>query len=103
MIGRFGITARSWARRGAALLLLALLVAMAPFASAKPYDTQPGPMPEGDPTADDQPSPTPKNKSARFGGGTTVTPDATVPESQARRGRITWELYLKILSRLTLR
>jgi hypothetical protein len=102
MIGRFGITARSWARRGAAYLLLALLMAMAPFASAKPYDTQPGPMPEGDPTADDQPSPTPKKNSARFGGGT-LTPDAAGPASPARPGRITWELYLKILSRLTLR
>ena len=103
MIGRFGRSARCWARRGTAYTALALLVAMAEVAWAKPYPTDPGPLPEGDPTADDQPSPTPKKKSARFGSGGSLGLEANIAAGRAARGRITWELYLRILSRLTLR
>ena len=65
MIGRFGRTVRDRAKGGAILLLLVSLFAAPDLAAAKPYPQEPGPLPEGDPTADDQPSPTPK-KSAHF-------------------------------------
>jgi len=105
MIGRFGRTVRGRAKGGATLLLFAALVAGPEIATAKPFPIDTGPMPEGDPTADDQPSPTPKKKSARFGTGSNAqVRDAAV---SSRRyfpgGGMTWELYLRILSRLALR
>lgn len=104
MIGRFGRTVRDRAKGGALLLLLASLFAAPDLAVAKPYPQEPGPLPEGDPTADDQPSPTPK-KSA----GITSREALTVHSNtlSGRRmpygGRMTWDLYLRVLSRLILR
>jgi len=59
-------------------------------------------MPEGDPTADDQPSPAPK-KSARFGNGNSLQIRESVEPIRVRSSRMKWDLYLRILSRLTLR
>lgn len=104
MIGRFGRTVRDQAKGGAILLLLALLIAAPDLAGAKPYPQDPSPFPEGDPTADDQPSPTPK-KSA----GITSREAFTVHQTtiSGRRlpyaARMTWELYLRVLSRLIIR
>jgi hypothetical protein len=43
-----------------AALLLAFVVGMPDASGARPYKPTEPPYPEGDPTADDQPSPTPK-------------------------------------------
>lgn len=104
MIGRFGRTIRDRAKGGAILLLLASLFAAPDLARAKPYPQDPSPFPEGDPTADDQPSPTPKKTA-----GITRYQSITVPQGtlSGRRlpygGRMSWDLYLRILSRLILR
>ena len=103
MIGRFGRTARGWVTGGAVWLLLAALLAAPEIASARTYPVENGPAPEGDPTADDQPSPSPKNRSARFDSANTLRIPDSGPSSRIRGGRISWELYLRILSRLTLR
>ena len=101
MIGRFGRTVVRRSKGGVALLLLGVIATAPGLAAGKPVLPEEGPMPEGDPTADDQPSPTPK-KAARFIGGT-----ATVSETGTTRiapaSRMTWDLYLRILSRLVLR
>jgi len=104
MIGRFGRTVRDRAKGGAVLFMLASLFAAPGPAAAKPYPQNPTPFPDGDPTADDQPSPTPK-KSA----GITSREAFTVHQSTltGRRalygGRMTWDLYLRVLSRLIVR
>ena len=104
MIGRFGRTVRGRTQGGAALLLIAALVAAPEIAAAKAYPTTPGPMPEGDPTADDTPSPAPKKNAARFGGGTSLQIRESVDPTRATRGsRMTWAIYLRLLSRLTIR
>ncbi|HYJ34454.1 MAG TPA: hypothetical protein VE326_14720 [Candidatus Binatia bacterium] len=104
MIGRFGRTVRDRARGGAILLLLASLFAAPGLSRAKPYPEDPTPFPEGDPTADDQPSPTPK-KSAGFTSheGFTVHQSTLSGRRLPFGGRMTWDLYLRILSRLILR
>jgi hypothetical protein len=104
MIGRFGRTVRGRTQGGAALLLIAALVAAPEIAAAKTFPVEPGPMPEGDPTADDQPSPAPKKKAARFGSGNSLQIRESVDPTRATRGsRMKWELYLRLLSRLTIR
>jgi hypothetical protein len=112
MIGRFGRTARTRAREAAWLLLLVCLLAAPEIAAARTYTALPPPYPDGDPTADDQPSPTPK-KTASVTSMTDVTTATTVRSAQAsasvtnRRStyvaRMTWDLYLRLLSRLILR
>jgi hypothetical protein len=103
MIGRFGRTVRGRTPGGASLLLIAALVAAPEIAAAKAYPTTPGPVPEGDPTADDVPSPAPK-KAAKFGGGSSLQIRGSVDPTRVTRGsRMTWDLYLRLLSRLTIR
>lgn len=102
MIGRFGRTVRGRTPGGAALLLIAALVAAPEIAAAKTFPVDPGPTPEGDPTADDIPSPAPK-KGARFQSGNSLQIRESVDPTRASRSRMKWELYLRILSRLTLR
>lgn len=104
MIGRFGRSARRRSLGRASLFLLAALVAAPGIGLAIPRPIESGPINDGDPTADDQPSPTPKNRSARFGGGSTLTVHGSVvPTRHLLGGRMTWDLYLRLLSRLTLR
>lgn len=104
MIGRFGRTVRDRAKGGAMLLLLASLFAAPDLAGAKPYPQDPTPFPDGDPTADDQPSPTPK-KSAGITSREAFTSHQTTLSGRRllNGGRMTWDLYLRILSRLILR
>lgn len=108
MIGRFGRTARARAREGSWLLLLACLLAAPGVAAARTYTALPPPYLDGDPTADDQPSPTPK-KAASMTSMSDVTnvQAAQAPTSVTSRrpsaGRMTWDLYLRILSRLFIR
>jgi hypothetical protein len=102
MIGRFGRTVLRRSKGGLSLLLLSAIVAAPGISAAKTVQPGPGPMPEGDPTSDDQPSPTPK-KAARFIGGTSTVRESNGMTRIAPAGRMTWELYLRILSRLVLR
>lgn len=67
MIGRFGRIALALWRAAGKLTVLALILLMPRVSLARPLTIDPGPTLDGDPTADDQPSPAPKgNKSARF-------------------------------------
>jgi hypothetical protein len=102
MIGRFGRTVLRRSKGGLSLLLLGSIVAAPGIAAAKTVQPGPGPMTEGDPTADDQPSPTPK-KAAKFVGGSTAATRESVGPTRIAPGRMTWDLYLRILSRLVLR
>ena len=74
------------------------------LARAKPYPEDPTPFPEGDPTADDQPSPTPK-KSAGFTSREryVVHQNTLSGRKLPYGGRMTWDLYLRVLSRLIVR
>jgi hypothetical protein len=101
MIGRFGRTVLRRSKGGMSLLLLGAIAAAPGIAAAKTVQPGPGPVTEGDPTADDQPSPTPK-KAAKFIGGTSTAREQARP-TIAPAGRMTWDLYLRILSRLVLR
>src|SRR5262245_30111543 len=62
MVGPRGML--PWILRTAFLfgLLTTIWIAAPSAAIARPYDIDPGPGESGDPTADDQPSPTPKPK-----------------------------------------
>ncbi|HEX5031444.1 MAG TPA: hypothetical protein VFX78_08305 [Candidatus Eisenbacteria bacterium] len=84
---------------GAALGIL-VLTSAPPRIQARPYNPEYGPVPDGDPTADDQPSPTPKG-----GGGHYATyrpdadltarkPGATMTASQLR-GRLIWLSFVR--------
>lgn len=95
MIGRFGrIAQRPW-RAAMRFLALSLIVAAPGTSLAKPFPLDPGPSLDGDPTADDQPSPGPKNRSASISGhNSQVTKDHV---------RIAWHAYLRLIARITLR
>jgi hypothetical protein len=109
MIGRFGRTAHARAREAALLFLLAGLMAAPGMAAARTYTIiDPPPYQEGDPTADDQPSPTPKKTSAlTMPSSTVATPTRHASTSVTPRrlyvSQLTWDLYLRILSRLIVR
>lgn len=105
MIGRFGRSARAPWKAAVRLLALFLLIAAPELALARPSPVDPGPVPEGDPTADDQPSPTPKqHKSRSFAGKSTLsTPELTGPEAREQGRRLAWQSYLRVIARITLR
>jgi hypothetical protein len=86
----------SWV--GAALGIL-VLTAAPPRIQARPYDPEYPPLPDGDPTADDQPSPTPKGGKyeARSNPNTYLTarqPGATMTSSHLR-GRLIWLSFVR--------
>ncbi len=93
-----GFRLHCWA--GAAVVLLTILVGTPRDSDARRYEQEPGPTPEGDPTADDQPSPTPKNYSApmpelrdgRMGG-----------RGAWSNGRLLWLSYVRTWIRITVR
>lgn len=97
MVGPRGYN--SWILRVALLfgLLGALWLSTPSAGLAKPYPTDPSPTEEGDPTADDTPSPTPKPK------GNAARIQITQYESGARAqgafARVPWEVYLRLLVR----
>ncbi|MGH9389174.1 MAG: hypothetical protein ACRD1Z_06115, partial [Vicinamibacteria bacterium] len=70
MIGRFGRGACKQWKATTRLVALLLLVAAPGTLLAKPFPIEEGPNLDGDPTADDQPSPSPKgnNRSASISG-----------------------------------
>jgi len=100
MIGRFGRIAIAFWRAGVRLIVLALLLLLPQLSLAKPYTADPGPTLDGDPTADDQPSPAPKgNKSAQF-----VAPSQqqSIESIRARARTINLRLATEIFFRLFL-
>lgn len=92
----------SWILRGAlAVSLLGTLWIVAPApAFARPQNITPGPLPTGDPTADEQPSPTPKPKARSV---QIPTYQGTNHDATLGRGtvtvRIPWAVYLRLLAR----
>lgn len=82
--------------------LWAALIAMPGNAAARTYDPEDVPTPEGDPTADDQPSPTPK-------GGRYSSSRSTAPElmsSTTRRetfSKLIWLAYVRTWIKISLR
>jgi hypothetical protein len=100
MIGRFGRIALAAWRAGVRLLLLALLLMLPQVSLAKPYPTEPGPSLDGDPTADDQPSPAPKGqKSAKF---EAPSQQQSIESIRARAQRVNLRLATEIFFRLFL-
>jgi hypothetical protein len=79
-----------------AALLLAFLVGAPREASARLYRPTDPPFPEGDPTADDQPSPTPKQ--GRY--TVPVMPNNSVWSS---KGRLLWLSYIRVWIRIAAR
>lgn len=101
MIGRFGRIAQKPWRAAVRFLALSLIVA-APGALAKPFPLDPGPSLDGDPTADDQPSPGPKNRSASISGhDSQTTKDGRL--ARERHVRLAWHAYLRLIARIALR
>ena len=82
---------------GAALGIL-VLTAAPPRVQARPYNPEYPPMPDGDPTADDQPSPTPKgghDSATRLDVNLTAhQPGATVHRSYFH-GRLIWLSFVR--------
>jgi hypothetical protein len=83
--------------------LFAALFAMPDRAAARPYEPQDLPTPEGDPTADDQPSPTPKG--GRYSANRMIV-TSELSSSSARRGslsKLIWLAYVRTWIRISLR
>lgn len=108
MIGRFGCVARRPWTAAIGFLALLLLVAAPSASLAKPFIIEEGPSQEGDPTADDQPSPTPKgggSHSASITGRNALTTKdgAGRVSRQERHVRIAWQAYLRLIARIAFR
>jgi hypothetical protein len=102
MVGPRGVL--PWFLRAAFLFgLLAALWVVAPTpAFARPYNIDPGPIESGDPTADEHPSPTPKPKAAAVQIPSAIqgtNHDATLGRGRTVTVRVTWEIYLRLLTR----
>ena len=92
-----------WFLRAALLfgLLTAFWVYTPSGAYARPFPTDSGNGEFGDPTADDQPSPTPKPKANAAPVGTQLSVRTTNQNATLGRGRIVavripWEVYLRL-------
>ena len=71
-------------------------------ANARPYEPTDAPTPEGDPTADDQPSPTPKGgRSAGYRSSSIPVASSTV--SSGTRAKLIWLAYVRTWIRISLR
>ena len=82
--------------------LWAALLTLPGNANARTYDPEDAPMPEGDPTADDQPSPTPKG--GRHSAYRSTTP--TLTSSTIRRetvSKLIWLAYVRAWIKISLR
>lgn len=82
--------------------LWAALFAVPGTANARTYDPEDVPMPEGDPTADDQPSPTPKG--GRFSSAKSYAPE--LASASGRRGtfsKLIWLAYVRTWIRISIR
>ena len=107
MIGRFGRIARMPWMGVVSLLTLLLFVAAPGTSSARPKPLEDPPTQEGDPTADDQPSPSPKG--GQGGAGSIsgqyryTTKDGTSLIARERHVRLALQAYLRLIARITLR
>lgn len=103
MIGRFGNVARkNWTAAVGSLALL-LLVAWPGASLARPYLVAGSQDQDGDPTADDQPSPTPKGNHARsISGHQSVTNRDEAGRVTNRHVRVAWQAYLRLIARIAL-
>ena len=88
-----------WA--GAAALSIALL-GIPLSAGARPYEPSDVPMPDGDPTADDQPSPAPKQKRSYGMPGANGKVDRNGFRTH-ERGRIFWLSVARTWVRIAIR
>ena len=82
--------------------LCAAVFALPDRVAARPYEPTDLPTPEGDPTADDQPSPTPKGgrySSARATYGAELTSSTTRREI----AKLMWLAYVRTWIRISLR
>jgi hypothetical protein len=90
---------------GAALGILVLMAAP-PRVSARPYSDEGPPPPSGDPTADDQPSPTPKggvySASQPYEGTAVRLPGSTIRRSTLP-GRLIWLSFVRTWIRIGMR
>ena len=99
--GKFPVRLVRWL--GSAGILAAILLVGAQAANARTRLPEPGPWQDGDPTADDQPSPTPKgNRSYGVATGGHST------RHEVRKGnrpteRLIWLSYVRALIRITIR
>ena len=107
MIGRFGCIARKPWTAAVRFLALLLLLAAPGTSLARPPLLEEPPSSDGDPTADDQPSPSPKgNKggAASISGHHRVTTkDGTGRLARERHVRLAWQAYLRLIARISLR
>lgn len=84
---------------GAGILAAFLLVGAADARTRLP---EPGPWQDGDPTADDQPSPTPKNRSYGIATGS-QSGRHEVRNGNRPTERLIWLSYVRALIRITVR
>jgi hypothetical protein len=88
---------------GIALFVAAALIGGTSLASARTAPLIDGPAPQGDPTADDQPSPTPKQQ--RSG---SIVPIQSIDRHEVSWGsrshqRFIWLSYVRVLIRISMR
>ncbi|MEK7348099.1 MAG: hypothetical protein AABZ94_04445 [Candidatus Eisenbacteria bacterium] len=116
MVGPRGIL--PWILRSSLVMSLlgALWIAAPTPTFARPYNIDPGPGESGDPTADDQPSPTPKPKAgavrltitsraitSRAIASQGTSHDATLGRGRTVTVRVSWDVYLRLLTRYWVR
>lgn len=80
---------------GTALIVLALAVAPR-SAAARTYQPEPGTIPDGDPTADDQPSPAPKRSAPMH-----VDALSSTRATDMATARLIWLAYVRAWIRIT--
>jgi len=85
-----------------AAILLAFLVGIPGTAGARQYRPQNPPYPEGDPTADDQPSPTPKPNRMNAAVQKRYELESTEPAA-AKNARLIWLSAVRVWIRIALR
>ena len=93
---RRGVRSLPWA--GAALLL-AFQVGAVNEAWARPFNPIDPPLPNGDPTADDQPSPTPKQ--GRTAASASMRKGEIDVVGKAAKGRLIWLSYVRAWIRIS--
>ena len=97
------VVTKGMRRTGVACFSVVLLTGWASFAGARTYLPDSGPTQEGDPTADDRPSPGPKqNKSGSIVRGNQTEPRGAKIEKD-RVNRFIWLTYVRALIRITVR
>lgn len=81
----------------------AALLTMPGNANARPYEPEDLPTPEGDPTADDQPSPTPKGGRNSSGYRSSAIPVTSSTVSSGTKAKLIWLAYVRTWIRISWR